>query len=80
MVRFECAVGKRVNGSVDMRLWVGGVEVDVELAGSTRVPAKRFGTSPVLRMPLISSRNASYTIWVSSNRKTVGSSFCPDES
>mmetsp|Transcript_12343 Transcript_12343/g.37068 ORF Transcript_12343/g.37068 Transcript_12343/m.37068 type:complete len:248 (+) Transcript_12343:24-767(+) len=35
--------------------------------------AYRFGTSPVLRMPLMSSTKASMTICVSSKRNTVGS-------
>lgn len=33
---------------------------------------KRLGTSPVLRIPFTSSKNASWTSCVSSNRKTVG--------
>ena len=74
----ECGGGVRDRGSLGLGL---GFRVRVRANASwmleTSSAAKRLGTSPVLRMLLMSSTMLSILICVSVKQKTVGCAFSP---
>ena len=65
----SCSVGSLTELGKRFRTWAGLVRASFIATISSLL--KRLGTSPVLRIPLTSSKKASFMSCVSSNRNTV---------